>query len=33
MAKSVKTKKKPLDKAKTKERRRREGVRDWTDFY
>lgn len=33
MAKSVKTKKTPLDRSKTKEERRRSGVRNWTDFY
>ena len=33
MAKSVKTKKKLIDKTKTKEERRRNGIRNWTDFY
>lgn len=33
MAKSVKIKKIPLNRSKTKEERRRSGVRDWTDFY
>jgi len=33
MAKSVKTKKILLDRSKTKEERRRNGVRNWTDFY
>lgn len=33
MAKIIKTQKKPLDKTKTKEQRRREGIRDWTSFY
>lgn len=33
MAKPIKTRKKVLDKTKTKEERHREGIRDWSDFY
>lgn len=33
MAKPIKTKKRILDKNKTKEERRRDGIRDFTDFY
>ena len=33
MAKPIKTRKKTIDKSKTKEQRYREGVRDWADFY
>lgn len=33
MAKAVKTRKIPLDKTRSKEDRRRDGIRDWTDFY